>query len=90
MIFVQQYHTTLFTCQATIIIIIFHRKRSLDYICTASIVNKNMFTLRPLCLISLFKIIENEIQNLMREGGEKKFKKKTMNLFLEKLLRATK
>ena len=29
--FVQQYHTTLFTCQATIILIFFHRKRSLDY-----------------------------------------------------------
>ena len=29
--FVQQYHTTLFTCQATIVFIFFHRKRSLDY-----------------------------------------------------------
>ena len=40
MIFVQQYLTTLFTCQATIIFTFYHRKRSFDYICTASVVNK--------------------------------------------------
>ena len=38
-----------------------------------------------------FSVFKSEkIQNLTREGRKKHFRKKTLNLFLKKLMRATK
>ena len=41
-------------------------------------------------IMFIFSVLDQKKSNLIREGGKKTFKKKTLKLFLDKVMRATK